>query len=161
MVYVFLIFSVFLSEIRHQISVYDMEGLLPFRFGVFPFCVLSEVAILFNAIIYLGVIGGVIYSLLSMFAILHCTVGWIFKIPSLFLANTEYRQVQMIRTESSIMVVSMLLFYIFGVISLIVTWYKSALPFLKENWLVLLIISGAGLLVRLFLLAFSKRQDLF
>ena len=159
MVYAFFILSLFLSEIRHQLGFYDREGRLPYRFGVMFFCILSDISILFNAVIYLGVVGGVIYTLLSFLGGLHCTVGWVIKLPSVLLANTEFKEEKMIRIESSIMVVSMILFFIFGVISLIVTWYKSALPFLKENWLVLLIISGIGFIVHFFLLAFSKRQD--
>lgn len=145
----FFILTLFLSEYRIQIATYDTQGILPFRYGMYIFCIIADVVILIAAIFYLGIIAGVIYAALSYFSILHMIIAWVFKIPSLLFARSCEAIEKIIKWDSIVLVITIVVLAIFTVISFFVVDYQAALVFLREKWVLILSISVGGFLLRL------------
>ena len=144
MVIAFFLITLFVAEFRIQIASYDVQGILPYRFGMYVFCRITDAVFAFAAGLYLGIIGGIVYFALYYFAVLHSTVAWIFKVPSLLFAKTPEAIQRIIQADSVTLVLSLLALTVFSVVSVFVVDFETALLFVKEHWLVFLISAVVG-----------------
>ena len=158
MVIAFFLITLFVAEFRTQIASYDVQGILPYRFGMYVFCRITDAVFAFTAGLYLGIIVGIVYFALYYFAILHSTVAWIFKAPSLLFAKTPEAIQKIIQADSVTLVLSLLALTVFSVVSIFVVDFELAVLVVKKNWLVFLISAVVGFVLRLGYAALLTRK---
>ena len=158
MVIVFFLITLFVAEFRIQIAYYAVQGILPYRGGMYVFGRITDAVFAFTAVLYLGIIGGIVYFALYYFAILHSTVAWIFKAPSLLFAKTPDAIQKIIQADSVTLVLSLLALTVFSVVSIFVVDFEAALLVVKNNWIVFLISAAAGFVLNFCFAALLTRK---
>lgn len=145
--------------VHRYLTVFDINGLLPWNFGFKAFLIIFWVGCLMNTIWMFGLIWGIIAFLLIFFQVIYSSVLWVFLIPTLNFITKSVENKELFKVKVNMRVYGFwtiipISLIILGIVNFFISDYKCVLNYINNVgalWILifLTLIIALGNLIRI------------
>ncbi len=133
MIIVFILLCIILSELTYSVSARRQLGFNPYPFATPELCILIDLSVLANSILYCGWILGIIISCVTSFSLWHITLGWPLSfVPNLFIKDDQ-KFIEFSYFELVMLIPALLISIIFFIISLFTVEFSCLLSYITHD----------------------------